>query len=117
MNRDVSTRRPPIVGGRAQRELDARSHPPRLLRLVAGGAELESDALLAVFAPLQVMLPADPRNRDWEPLDGRIIAISEDDGVRTALVRFTGIGWAARERIDALAAGRVCGPSSAAANR
>jgi hypothetical protein len=86
------------------KQLDARIHPARLLRLGAGGAELESEALLAVFAPLQVLLPTDPANGEWEALDGKVIAISEGDGVRTALVRFTGIGWEARERTDAFAA-------------
>ncbi len=51
-----------------------------------------------------MLLPTDPGHGEWEPLDGKVIAISEGDGVRTALVRFTGIGWEARERIDAKAA-------------
>lgn len=42
------------------------------------------------------------------------ISISEGDGARTALVRFTGIGWEALERIDVLAAGHIGGPSAAA---
>ena len=80
-------------------------------------AELESDAPLAVFASLQVLLPTDPGHGEREPLDEKVIAISEGAGVRTALVRFTGIGWEARERIDAFAAGHIGGPSSAPGSR
>jgi hypothetical protein len=47
-----------------------------------------------------VVLPTDPGNAG-------VIAISEGDGVRAALVRFTGIGWEAREGIDAFAAGHL----------
>jgi hypothetical protein len=38
-------------------------------------------------------------------LDGKVVALSERDGVPTALVRFTGIGWDIHERLEALARG------------
>jgi hypothetical protein len=104
----------PLIFGK---QLDARIHPAQLLRLGAGGAELESDAPLAVFAPCSWCRPPILGTRGVEPLDGDVLAISEGDGVRAALVRFTGIGWEARERIDAFAAGHIGGLSSAAASR
>ena len=64
-------------------------------------ATLEADAQIG---PLQVLLSASRANGEWEPLDGKVIALSDHEGVRTALVRFTGIGWEGRERIDAFAA-------------
>jgi hypothetical protein len=44
----------PLIFGK---QLDARIHPARLLRLGAGGAELESDVPLAVFAPCRCCCP------------------------------------------------------------
>jgi hypothetical protein len=90
--------------------------PRGSFRLGAEGVELESDAPLALFALLKVLLPTDPGNGEGESLDGKVIAVSEGDGVGTALVRFTGIAWA-RKRIDAFAAGHIGGPSSAAVSR
>jgi hypothetical protein len=46
-----------------------------------------------------VRLPTDPGRREWEPLDRKVISISEDDGTCTALVRLAGIGRETRERI------------------
>jgi class 3 adenylate cyclase len=81
------------------KQLDRQSHPARLLRLGAGGAQLETGAPLSVFGALQLLLPM----RDGEqPLDGKVIATSDQDGARTFLVRFTGIGWDLQERIDAV---------------
>jgi hypothetical protein len=32
-----------------------------------------------------------------------VVSLSEDDGVFTALVRFTGLGWDTRDRLEDLA--------------
>jgi len=86
------------------KQLDPHSHPARLVRLGAGGAELASEAPLTVFAPLQVLLPLGPRG-ELETLDGKVIALSEHDDLRTVLVRFTGMSWERQDAIDALARG------------
>jgi adenylate cyclase len=75
------------------KQIDSRVHPARVLRLGAAGAELESDAPLAVFGALQMQL-------DSIVVDGKVISL---DG-RKALVRFTGAGWDMQARIEALAA-------------
>src|SRR5262249_449472 len=75
------------------KQIDPHRQPARIHRLGAAGAEIESEAPLAVFSPLQVLLPAEPGEKEPAPLDGKVIVISEEDGRRAALVRFTGIDW------------------------
>ena len=96
------------------KQLDPHSHPARLFRLGAGGAELASEVPLAVFAPLQVLLPLGPHG-ELEALDGKVIALSEHDDLPTFLVRFTGVSWERQDAIDALA--RRSQPLSDPANR
>jgi len=86
------------------KQLDHQSHPVRLYRLGAGGAELESVAPLSVFGSLQMLLPLGEHGEP-EALDGKVIALSERDGALTALVRFTGIDWDIHDRLEALARG------------
>jgi len=69
----------------------------------APGGEIESDAPLAVFDALQVLLPIATGDDASEILDGKVIALSEHEGARTALVRFTGIDWDTQARIEAFA--------------
>ena len=76
------------------KQIDSHVHPARVLRLGAAGAELESDAPLAVFGALQLAL-------DTIVVDGKVIARDE----RKALVRFTGVDWDLQARLDALARG------------
>jgi len=57
-----------------------------------------------VFGPLQVLLPLGPHG-ELEAFDGKVIALSERDDLRTFLVRFTGVSWERQESIDALARG------------
>jgi adenylate cyclase len=76
------------------KQVDTTVHPARVLRLGAAGAELESDAPLAVFGALQVLL-------DALALDGKVVELS---GGR-ALVRFTGLDWEIQGRIEAQAGG------------
>jgi class 3 adenylate cyclase len=86
------------------KQLDRQSHPARLHRLGAGGAELETGAPLSVFGALQLLLPMG--DGEPQPLDGKVITKSDHDGADTYLVRFTGIGWDLQERIEAVARDR-----------
>ena len=86
------------------KQLDPHSHPVRLFRLGAGGVELASEASLAVFGPLQVLLPLGLHG-ELEAIDGKVIALSDRDDLRTFLVRFTGVSWERQDAIDALARG------------
>jgi adenylate cyclase len=77
----------------AGKQIDPHAHPARLRRLGAAGAELESQAPLAVFGALQVLL-------EGLAVDGKVVELKG----RTALVRFTGADWDTRARLEALAA-------------
>jgi adenylate cyclase len=93
------------------KQLDRQSHPARLHRLGAGGAEIETGAPLSVFGALQLLLPMG--DGEPQPLDGKVIATSDQDGAKTFLVRFTGIGWDLQERIEALGRRQGSQPSGA----
>jgi adenylate cyclase len=81
------------------KQVDAQVHPARLARLGATGAELECSAALAMFGALQVILPAKPALT----VDGKVVELTERDGLSSALVRFTGLDWQTRDRIEAFA--------------
>jgi hypothetical protein len=50
-----------------------------------------------------VLLPNAPGGDASEILDGKVIALSEHEGARTALIRFTGIDWDIQARLAAFA--------------
>jgi hypothetical protein len=83
------------------KQIDRQLYTARLHRLGAGGAELESEAPLAVFGALQVLLPATTGDDGPVVLDAKVMALSEQDGTRTVIVRFTGIDWDTQGRIEA----------------
>lgn len=102
--RDLAVLHPPLearVRLFLGKQIDRQPHPARLHRLGVGGAEIESDAPLAVFDALQVLLPPAPGGDAPEILDGKVIAFSEHEGARTTVVRFTGIDWDTQARIEA----------------
>jgi adenylate cyclase len=84
------------------KQLDPVIHAARVHRLSAGGAELTTKAPLAVFSTVHVHLPALAATGGAD-VDGKIIAVGERDGVTTALVSFTGVGWDTRDKLEALA--------------
>ena len=84
------------------KQLDPEIHAARVHRLGAGGAELTTKAPLAIFSTVHVHLPALAATGGAD-VDGKIIAVGERDGVTTALVSFTGVGWDTRDQLDALA--------------
>jgi len=81
------------------KQIDPTVHAARLLRLGAGGAELESKAPLATFGALQVQLPI-------ATVDAKVVDLNVRDGVGTALVRFTGVDWDTQAQIEAFARAR-----------
>jgi adenylate cyclase len=85
------------------KQIDRQLYPARLHRLGAAGAEIESEAPLAVFGALQMLLPTATGDEESMVLDVKVIALSERDGARTAVVRFTGIDWDTQGRIEAFA--------------
>jgi hypothetical protein len=74
------------------KQVDSQVHPARLRQLGAAGAELESDAPLAMFGALQVLL-------DSFVIDGKVVDLTG----RVALVRFTGVDWDTQARIETFA--------------
>jgi adenylate cyclase len=87
------------------KQVDTQVYRARLHRLGAGGAEIESDAPLAVFGALQLLLPVPAAVEDPLSVDAKVVKVSEDGKVRTALVRFTGVDWETQARIEGLAGG------------
>jgi len=87
------------------KQLDKQSHAARVLRLGAGGTELVSQAPLALFSAVNVHLSDPAGSSTTDGIDGKVVALSEHDGAPIAVVRFTGIGWDARDRLEALARG------------
>jgi class 3 adenylate cyclase len=87
-----------IVG----KQVDPQIHAARLARLGAAGAEIESNAPLAMFGALQVLLSTEPALT----VDGKVVDLIERDDVASALIRFTGLDWDAQARIDAFARAR-----------
>lgn len=92
------------------KQLDPEIHRARVHRLGAGGAELTTKGPLAVFATVHLHLPA-LAAMGGADVDGKIVAVGERDGVPTALVSFTGVGWETRDRLDALARGPATTPA------
>jgi adenylate cyclase len=104
--RDLAVLHPPLearVRLFLGKQIDRQTYAARLHRLGAEGGEIESDAPLAVFDALQVLLPTAPGGDAAEILDGKVIALSAHEGAQTALVRFTGIDWDTQARLEAFA--------------
>jgi len=71
----------------------------RLHRLGAGGAEIESEAPLGMFASLQLLLPIGTADGGVLTLNAKVVGLSD----RTVLARFSGVDWDTQDRIEALA--------------
>jgi hypothetical protein len=81
------------------KQVDPQAYPARVARLGATGAEIESNAPLAVFGALQLLLAMEPALA----VDGKVVELTERDGVAHALARFTGVDWENQARIEAYA--------------
>jgi adenylate cyclase len=106
--RDLPTLSPPLdasVRVFLGKQLDRQSYAARVHRLGARGAELTSNAPLALFSAVHVHLPGLVGGDKSDGVDGKVVTLSQRDGVPSALIRFTGVGWDVRDGIDALARG------------
>ena len=83
------------------KQIGADTYPARLVKLGPSGAELDTDCLLATFDAVQVILPAE--TGILAPLDGKVMTVADAAaGRRTAFVRFGGLDWDARARLEVL---------------
>lgn len=83
------------------KQIGADTYPGKLVRLGASGAELDTDCPLAMFDAVQVILP--PPSGIPAALDSKVMAVTEGGaGRRTAFVRFGGLDWDERARLEVL---------------
>ena len=89
------------------KQLGAETYAATVVKLGASGAELDTDCPLATFDAVQVVLP--PQTGIVVALDSKVMmAVERATGRRTAFVRFGGLDWELRARLEALAgAGRL----------
>jgi adenylate cyclase len=106
--RDLAVLEPPLQARLRLvlgKQIDSRVYGARLHGLGAGGAEIESDAPLVVFAAVQILLPVPAAEAEADALtvDAKVVQVSGEASSRRALARFTGVDWETRARIEALA--------------
>ena len=83
------------------KQIVADMHPATLVKLGAAGAELDTDCPLELFDAVQVILP--PQTGILAALDSKVITVTEGTaGPRTAFVRFGGLDWDVRARLEVL---------------
>ena len=83
------------------KQIGADTHPATLVKLGAAGAELDTDCPLELFDAVQVILP--PQTGLLAALDSQVMTVTEGTaGPRTAFVRFGGLDWDARARLEVL---------------
>jgi len=84
------------------KQIGADTYPARLVKLGSSGAELKTDYPLAMFGAVQVILPGEAGVPTG--LDSKVISVIENaGGQRTAVVRFGGLDWDARAKLEGLA--------------
>jgi len=84
------------------KQIGADTYPARLVKLGSSGAELKTDYPLAMFDAVQVILPGEAGVPTG--LDSKVISVIENaGGQRTAVVRFGGLDWDARAKLEGLA--------------
>ena len=83
------------------KQIGADTHSAKLVKLGASGAELDTDCPLEVFDAVQVILP--PQTGILAALDSKVMTVTEGTaGPRTAFVRFGGLDWDVRARLEVL---------------
>jgi len=76
-------------------------YPAKLVKLGVSGAELRTDCPMVIFDAVQVILPL--QDGIVATFDSKVITVTEQAaGLRTAFVRFGGLGWAAPAQLEAL---------------
>jgi adenylate cyclase len=83
------------------KQIGADTYPAKLVKLGASGAELDTDCPLAMFDAVQVILP--PQAEILAALDSKVMTVMETAaGRQTTFVRFGGLDWDARARLEVL---------------
>jgi class 3 adenylate cyclase len=83
------------------KQIGADTYPAKLVKLSAYGAAIDTDCPLAMFDAVQVILP--PRPGMPAALDSKVMTVTERAaGGRTAFVRFDGLDWEVRARLETL---------------
>jgi adenylate cyclase len=83
------------------KQLGTDVHPARLVKLGSSGAELDTECPLTMFDAVQVVMP--PQTGIREALDAKVLTLTEGaEGRRAIIVRFGGLDWDMRTRLDVL---------------
>jgi hypothetical protein len=83
------------------KQIGTDTYPATLVKLSASGGELDTECPLAMFDAVQVTLP--PRTGLLTVLDSKVMTVKNGaDGRRTISVRFGGLDWDVRTRLEAL---------------
>jgi adenylate cyclase len=82
------------------KQIGTDTYPAALVKLGVSGAELDTECPLAMFDAVQVALP--PRTGILTVLDSKVMTVTNEvAGRRTVFVRFGGLDWDVRTRIEA----------------
>ena len=83
------------------KQIGTDSYPARLSKVSASGGELETECPLTVFDAVQVILP--PQAGIAAALDSKVITVmNKATGQHTVCVRFGGLDWDVRAKLQAL---------------
>ena len=84
------------------KHIGTETYPATLVRLGASGGELDTECPLATFDAVQVTLP--PETGILTVLDSKVLTVTNvAAGRRTVFVRFGGLDWDVRARLEAFA--------------
>jgi adenylate cyclase len=95
------------------KQIGTDTYPATLVKLGVSGGELDTECPLAMFDAVQVTLP--PRTGILTVLDSRVMTVTNGAaGRRTLLVRFGGLDWDVRTRLEAFSRAGVPGVAGVA---
>jgi len=83
------------------KQIGTDTYPATLVKLGLSGGELDTECPLEMFDAVQVTLP--PRTGILTVLDSKVMTVTNGAaGRRTVFVRFGGLDWDVRTRLQAL---------------
>jgi len=90
------------------KQIGTDTYPATLVKLGVSGGELDTECPLAMFDAVQVTLP--PRTGVLTVLDSKVMTVTNGvAGRRTVFVRFGGLDWDVRSRLEAFSRAGVPG--------
>jgi hypothetical protein len=90
------------------KQVGTETYPATLVKLGVSGGELDTECPLAMFDDVQVTLP--PQTGIPAVLESKVMAVTNGTaGRRTVAVRFGGLDWDVRTRLEALSRPRAPG--------